>query len=60
MPIMTHYLAIATSLLQKWQSTVRLHTDPSFKVQSSVTRPMQHQCYPSIAIGDKDSHEIYS
>ena len=64
--IMTSYLAIATFLhvLQRYlckcnQTTYSLHTAPS-KIHSSVTRALQRQCYPGIAIVDKDSHESCS
>ena len=66
LPIITSYLAIATSLhvLQRYLSAIRFHAHsiqtPS-KIQSSVTRPLQCQCcYPGTAIGDKDSHKSYS
>ena len=48
---------IATSLLvlQIYLSAIRLHTHsiqtPS-KIQSGITRPLQRQRYPGIAIGD--------
>ena len=60
--IMTSYFAIATSVLvlQRYLSAITLHTHSilsPLKIQSSVTRPLQRQCYPSIAIGDKNSHK---
>ena len=62
---MTSYLAIATSLLvlQRYLSALRLHThsiQTPLKIQSSVTRPLQCQCYPGTATGDKDSRESHS
>ena len=62
LPIMTGYLAIATALLvllQIYLSPIRLHTD-TFEIQSSITRPLQWQCYPGIAVGDKDLHKSHS
>ena len=61
--IMTSYFAIALLVLQRYLSASRLHThsihNPSI-IQSSVTRPLQHQCYPSIAIRDKELCESHS
>ena len=61
--IMTTYVAITTSslLLQRQLSAVRLHIARLLLqkyMQSSVTIPVQRQCYPDIAIGDKDSYEL--
>ena len=62
---MTSYLAIATSLfvLQRYLSAIRLHNrsiqTPS-KIQCNVTRPLQCQCYPSIAFGNKDLCKCHS
>ena len=55
----------ATSLLvlQRYLSAIRLYTHsiqtPS-NIQSGITRPLQCQRYPGIAIGDKDSCESHS
>ena len=59
LPIMTSYLAIGTSLLvlQRYLSAIRLYT---CSILSSITRPLQHQCYPGNAIRDKDSCESHS
>ena len=65
LPIMSCYWATATSslVLQRYLSAIRFHTrsiqTPS-KTQSSVTRPLQRQCYSGIAIGDKNSCESHS
>ena len=62
LPIMTSYLAIATSVLvlQRYLSAITLYTNSILshsKIQSTVTRPLQHQCHPGIVIGDKNSHQ---
>ena len=70
LPIMSSYLAIASSLLvlQRYLCAVRLHTHsiqtPSSQkyslVQPDLLLAMQHQCYPGVAIEVKDSHKSHS
>ena len=62
LPIMTSHLPLYLCY-RDILSAIKLHTysiqTPS-KIQSSVTKPLQCQCYPGIAIGDKDSCKSHS